>query len=117
MHAGGSVGLLELSGVVNQGPSPELEARMRARFAGASRTDLLELPVMAAYAAYYNQQKKTYHVLLQLQSIVSGSRDLPTVSPLVDANFAAEAQLTAIEEYIRLFSGDAVIEQRRILVA
>ncbi len=99
MHTGGFVGLLELSGVDNHGPSPqlearkrEIEARLRARFAGASRADLLELPVMAAYAAYYKQYKKTYHVLLQLESIVSGARDLPTVSPLVDANFAAEVE-------------------------
>src|SRR5262249_56811973 len=33
---------------------------------------------------------KTYHVLLQLESIVSKGKPLPSVSPLVDANFIAE---------------------------
>lgn len=112
VHSGGSIGLLELSGVENQGPSPklearkrEVEARLRARFAGASRADLVALPVMAAYVAYYKQFKKTYHVLLQLESIASGARDLPTVSPLVDANFAAEVEtliLTAGHDADRL---------------
>ena len=47
---------------------------------------------MAAYARYYKSFGKTYHVLLQLESIVLKGKNLPDVSPLVDANFAAEVE-------------------------
>ena len=45
---------------------------------------------MAAYEKYYKRFDKTYHVLLQVESIVLKAKSLPDVSPLVDANFAAE---------------------------
>jgi DNA/RNA-binding domain of Phe-tRNA-synthetase-like protein len=45
---------------------------------------------MAAYEKYYKRFDKTYHVLLQVESIVLRAKNLPEVSPLVDANFAAE---------------------------
>ncbi|NJD58789.1 MAG: hypothetical protein C3F13_18740 [Anaerolineales bacterium] len=96
-HPGAAIGLLELSGVVNTSPSAELnqrkretEARLRSHYAGYSRQDFLALPVMAAYEKYYRHFDKTYHVLLQVESIVLKSRNLPDVSPLVDANFTAE---------------------------
>ncbi len=96
-HSGGRIGLLEISGVENTGASPELnqrkretEARLRQGCAGFSRKDFLSLPVMAAYEKYYRRFDKTYHVLLQVESIVLKGRSLPDVSPLVDANFTAE---------------------------
>jgi DNA/RNA-binding domain of Phe-tRNA-synthetase-like protein len=45
---------------------------------------------MAAYEQYYKRFDKTYHVLLQVESIVLKGKNLPDVSPLVDANFTAE---------------------------
>ncbi len=60
---------------------------------------------MAAYVKYYRSFDKTYHVLLQLESIVIKSRALPDVSPLVDANFIAELEtlvLTAGHDISRL---------------
>jgi DNA/RNA-binding domain of Phe-tRNA-synthetase-like protein len=96
-HPGASIGLLELSSVDNSRPSPELDARkreteanLRARYAGFSRQDFLSLPVMAAYQKYYKRFTKTYHVLLQLESLVLKGKNLPDVSPLVDSNFTAE---------------------------
>ncbi len=96
-HPGAVIGLLELSGVENTPGSPlldgrkrEVEARLRKDCAGFSRKDFLALPVMAAYEQYYRRFDKTYHVLLQVESIVLKSKNLPAVSPLVDANFAAE---------------------------
>jgi DNA/RNA-binding domain of Phe-tRNA-synthetase-like protein len=47
---------------------------------------------MSAYHDYYKHFDKTYHVLLQVESIVFKSKVLPDVSPLVDACFAAEAE-------------------------
>jgi DNA/RNA-binding domain of Phe-tRNA-synthetase-like protein len=91
------IGLLEISGVVNNVISPGLnqhkrmvEAKLRQDYAGFSRKEFLGLPVMAAYEKYYKRFDKTYHVLLQLESIVIKGRNLPDVSPLVDANFTAE---------------------------
>ena len=98
-HPGAAIGLLEITGVDNTRSSLALdarkrqtEARLRERYRGFSRPDLLALPVMAAYAQYYKRFGKTYHVLLQLESIVLKGKGLPDVSPLVDANFTAEVE-------------------------
>jgi DNA/RNA-binding domain of Phe-tRNA-synthetase-like protein len=96
-HPGAVIGLLELSGVENTLPSLQLnqhkretEVRLRKDYAGFGRSDFLALPVMAAYERYYKRFDKTYHVQLQVESIVLKGKNLPDVSPLVDANFAAE---------------------------
>lgn len=96
-NPGAVIGLLELSGVVNIAPSPhldvrkrEIESHLRERYKGFTRPDFLVLPVMAAYDNYYKRFNKTYHVQLQLESIVLHGKNLPDVSPLVDSNFTAE---------------------------
>ncbi len=96
-HAGGLIGLLEISGLDNTGSVQVLEREKRAveddlreKYADFSRADFLALPVMDAYHRYYRKFGYTYHVLLQLESIVLKGKSLPAVSPLVDANFAAE---------------------------
>ncbi len=98
-HAGGRIGLLEISGLVNTSVCPELEQRkrgierrLREEYSGFTRGDFLALPLMAAYDRYYNRFDKTYHVLLQLESIVLKGRSLPQVSPAVDANFMSEVE-------------------------
>jgi DNA/RNA-binding domain of Phe-tRNA-synthetase-like protein len=94
---GGHVGLLLVAGVDNRkrstpldGRKRELEASLRQQYAGFSRADFLRLEVLAAYRDYYKTFGNTYHVQLQLESVVTKNKSLPTVSPLVDANFAAE---------------------------
>lgn len=98
-HPGASIGLLELSGVGGADASDRLadrkretEARLRDRYHGLTRQDFTSLPVMAAYVRYYKRFNKTYHVQLQLESIVLKGKGLPSVSPLVDANFVAEVE-------------------------
>jgi len=98
-HPGAVIGLLELKNVDNPLASPQLnhykhaiEMRLRKDYAGYSRQEFLALPVMAAYQRYYKRFNKTYHVLLQLESIVLKGKNLPDVSPLVDANFTAEME-------------------------
>ena len=98
-HPGAQVGLLEISGVDNTKPSPALEqekrtieSRLREKYEDFSREDFLALPVMKAYHRYYRSFGYTYHVLLQLESVVLKGKFLPSVSPLVDANFAAELE-------------------------
>jgi len=111
-HPKATIGLLEVSGIDNAHPSPELEElkratelRLRQRYTGYSRPAFLSLPVMAAYHQYYRRFDKTYHVLLQLESIVLKGKTLPSVSPAVDANFIAEVDtlvLTAAHDVAKL---------------
>jgi DNA/RNA-binding domain of Phe-tRNA-synthetase-like protein len=70
----------------------ELESRLREQYQGFARKDFLALPILSAYDRYYNRFGKTYHVQLQLESIVLKGKSLPAVSPLVDANFMAEME-------------------------
>ncbi|MBE9100357.1 phenylalanine--tRNA ligase beta subunit-related protein [Vacuolonema iberomarrocanum] len=97
--SGGHVGLLLIGTVDNaKRETPldqkkrEIELRLRETFASYSRKDLLGLEVLSAYRQYYKQFGNTYHVQLQLESIVHKGKALPNVSPLVDANFAAELE-------------------------
>jgi DNA/RNA-binding domain of Phe-tRNA-synthetase-like protein len=70
----------------------ETEKYLRERYQAFSRQDFLVLPVMSAYEQYYKRFNKTYHVQLQVESIVLKGKSLPNVSPLVDANFVAEVE-------------------------
>lgn len=115
---GATFGLLEISGVENLANSPALlrhkrdvEERLRLRYQGFTRPDFLALPVMAAYERYYKRFDKTYHVLLQLESIVLKGKNLPDVSPLVDANFCAE-----VETLILTAGHDADLLSGRVLL-
>jgi DNA/RNA-binding domain of Phe-tRNA-synthetase-like protein len=121
-HPGAMIGLLELSGVDNSRPSPKLderkretETRLRERYRDFARADFLSLPVMAAYQKYYKRFTKTYHVLLQVESIVLKGKSLPEVSPLVDANFTVEVDtlvLTAGHDVAKLI-GPVVMDVSR----
>src|SRR5262245_9897909 len=98
-HPGGAIGLLELSGVDKASTQAgladrkrETEARVRARYQGLTRQEFSSLPVMSAYVRYYKRFGKTYHVALQLESIVLKGKGLPDVTPRVDANFVAEVE-------------------------
>lgn len=70
----------------------ELEAQLRAQFAGQDRQALEALPVMQAYRDYYRPFNKTYHVLAQLESIAFKGRSIPSVAVLVEAMFMAEVK-------------------------
>ena len=67
-----------------------LEEELRVRFAGQDRAALLSHPILQAYDAYYRQFKKTYHVQLQLESILFKGKSIPSVAALVEAMFMAE---------------------------
>jgi DNA/RNA-binding domain of Phe-tRNA-synthetase-like protein len=67
-----------------------LEGELRSQYAGKDRTALAALPTLQAYNAYYKPYKKTYHVHLQLESLVMKERSIPRVSALVTAMFMAE---------------------------
>ena len=121
-HSGAVIGLLELSDVENTHSSPklderkrEMEARLRERYKGFTRQDFLSLPVMSNYERYYKRFNKTYHVQLQVESIVLKGKNLPNVCPLVDSNFIAEVEtlvLTAGHDVAKLY-GPILIDVSR----
>ena len=93
------VGILTMHGVTAPDASPDLEARkaaledhLRSRYDGIDRAGIKALPVIAAYAAYYKQFKKTYHVQHQLESVVLKGRPIASTAPLVEAMFMAELE-------------------------
>jgi DNA/RNA-binding domain of Phe-tRNA-synthetase-like protein len=92
-----AAGILIMRNVVNPDSSPvldsrkdELESQLRSRFSGQDRAALRSLPPIQAYDAYFERYKKTYHVQLQLASVVLKGRPIPRVAALVEAMFMAE---------------------------
>ena len=96
-YPGASVGILVMNGVTNPTSHPELdivkaevEANLRAQFGHLDRAGLRETSTLKAYHTYYKIFKKTYHVQLQLESIIHKGRSIPSVAALVEAMFTAE---------------------------
>lgn len=98
-YPGGCAGVLVMQDVANPDSHPELdrkkddlEQRLRAQYGASTRGELLALPVLQAYAAYYRRFGKTYHVQLQLESVALKGKRLPRVAALVEAMFMAELE-------------------------
>jgi DNA/RNA-binding domain of Phe-tRNA-synthetase-like protein len=96
-YPGAASGVLVMRGVANPDHHDALDRRkealetdLRARFAGGDRTTLAALPTVQACSAYYARFRKTYHVLLQLESVAFKNRPIPRVAALVEAMFMAE---------------------------
>jgi DNA/RNA-binding domain of Phe-tRNA-synthetase-like protein len=70
----------------------EIEEQLRAQFAGQDRAAIAKHPVLKVYGEYYKRFKKTYHVQLQLESIVLKGKSIPTVASLVECMFMAEVK-------------------------
>ena len=68
----------------------ELEAALRSQFSGQDRAALSNHPILQAYNNHYRRFKKSYHVQLQLESIVWKGKSIPSVSALVETMFMAE---------------------------
>jgi DNA/RNA-binding domain of Phe-tRNA-synthetase-like protein len=90
-------GILVMRGVANPTHHPRLdqritawEAELRKALSGSDRATLRALPVLQAYAAYYRRFRKTYHVELQLESVLLKGRAMPRSPALVAAMVAAE---------------------------
>jgi DNA/RNA-binding domain of Phe-tRNA-synthetase-like protein len=94
---GAHAGILAMSGVVNPARSEaledlkaKLETDLRKRFEGMDRAALKAHPILAAYDDYYKRFGKTYHVQLQLESIVLKGKTIPSSAALVESMFMAE---------------------------
>lgn len=86
-----------MTSVRNPAPGADLrarlqsvEARVHARYTGQSRRDLETLAGLRPYIEHYRRFGKTYHVLLQLESVAFRGRPLAASELLVSAMFAAE---------------------------
>lgn len=66
----------------------ELMRSLRSRF--PDKESILSWHTMRAYADYFKRYKKTYHVLIQVESVACKGKALPNVSPVVEAMFMAE---------------------------
>jgi DNA/RNA-binding domain of Phe-tRNA-synthetase-like protein len=94
---GAAAGILIMRGVTNPTHHAGLDQRIAAseaelptRFSVRDRTELREHPVLQAYAAHYRRFRKTYHVELQLESVLFKGRSIPRSPALVAAMVAAE---------------------------
>lgn len=99
VHPGARVGLLALSGAANperhealDERKREIEEELRRRLAGKSKADLAALETIRAYTAFYKPFNKTYHVLLQLESVALKGKSLSSATALVQAMFMAEVE-------------------------
>lgn len=82
-----------------------VELDLRARFFAGGKEALRTEPVMAAYRSYYKGFRKTYHVELQIESVVWKDRRIPSLSALVQAMSMAELKnglLTAGHDLARV---------------
>ena len=96
---GAHAGVLVMRGVVNPASHADLERHkemlvedLRARLGSLDRSRLEAIPTLQVYDAYYKRFKKTYHVQLQLVSIVFKGKSIPSVAGLVEAMFMAEVK-------------------------
>ena len=96
---GAHAGVLVMRNVLNPASHADLERQkeelvevLRSRYAGLERSRLETIPALQVYDAYYKRFKKTYHVQLQLESIVFKGKSIPSVAGLVEAMFMAEVK-------------------------
>jgi DNA/RNA-binding domain of Phe-tRNA-synthetase-like protein len=94
---GARLGFLAMTGVANPEAHPlleqrkaEIEQNLREQFRDFERPRFKQLPVIRAYDAHYGKFNKSYHVLLQLESVALKGKPIPRVAALVEAMFMAE---------------------------
>jgi DNA/RNA-binding domain of Phe-tRNA-synthetase-like protein len=103
------IGILGLENLINPASHPALEeaadksaALLREQYRALSRQALRQLPVFAAYHAFYRNFRKSYHVRLQLESVVFSKKPIQSASSLVTAMFLSELEtglLTAVHDW------------------
>jgi DNA/RNA-binding domain of Phe-tRNA-synthetase-like protein len=91
------VGVLVMHDVANPPRSKGLERHkaslreeLNTRYARRDRSAVRDEPRLRAYREYYRRFGKSYHVQLQLESILFKGKPLPSGAALVEAMFMAE---------------------------
>lgn len=92
-------GILVMRDVMNPASHPALdekrmalEKRLMERYTAAAGFALQDHPVIAAYREHYRRFGKSYHVRLQLESVVFKGKQIAGASALVLAMFMAELE-------------------------
>ncbi len=83
----------------------KLEAELRNNYSGMERNDLKRIHELKIYSDYYKKFKKTYHVLLQLESVALRGKGIPEAPPFVQIMFMAELKnllLTAVHDLTKI---------------
>lgn len=83
----------------------ELSDSLRSKYKDYNRAALIQVEPVNSYVTYYKRFKKTYHVLLQLESIILKGKSIPESNPLVMIMFMAELKnliLTAAHDLDRI---------------
>ena len=96
-YPGAVAGILLMRNVANPDRHPvldtriaECEAELRRSCGSSDRTALKSLSAVESYAAYYGRYRKTYHVQLQLESVVLKGKAMPRGPALVAAMVMTE---------------------------
>src|SRR5688572_10057326 len=86
------VGVLTMRDAINFPNHPDLDKRrieieeqLRNQFSNQDRATMSNHPILQAYNTYYKRFKKSYHVQLQLESILWKGKSIPSVSALVQS--------------------------------
>ncbi len=90
-------GVLIIKGVENPSSNIDLnetkqltKEQLLNQYQNYSRKEFTQTEPFCYYVNYYKKFKKTYPVLLQLESVILKSNPLPNTEPLVEAMFMAE---------------------------
>jgi DNA/RNA-binding domain of Phe-tRNA-synthetase-like protein len=86
---------------------------LKQQYGSLSRKELNATEVLKGYYSYYKNFTKTYHVLLQLESVVFKGKNIPLVSPIVQSMFMAELKnhfLTSVHDYSKII-GDLYLDR------
>ena len=78
---------------------------LKQHYGSLSRKELIQTEVLQGYYFYYKSFTKTYHVLLQLESVIYKEKGIPLVSPVVQSMFMAELKnhfLTSVHDYSKI---------------
>ncbi len=84
----------------------ELVQSLRDKHKDYNRIAQVQTEPMKSYVTYYKKFKKTYHVLLQLESVILKGKSIPEINPLVMIMFLAELKnliLTAAHDLDSIF--------------
>lgn len=83
----------------------ELERELRNNYSGMQRNNIKNISEIKIYSDYYKTFKKTYHVLLQLESVALKGKSIPEAPPFVQIMFMAELKnllLTAVHDMTKI---------------
>ncbi|NQS88186.1 hypothetical protein HQ584_00085 [Patescibacteria group bacterium] len=90
-------GVLMMNNVINKKNNEslrkkrtEVETDIKRRFSDKTKDDIKALPIMQAYKDHYKKFNKSYHVRLQLESVILKGKSNPNSNAIVEAMFMAE---------------------------